>query len=225
MSLCFAMSASLLFGQLESNSVTVTASRSANVQPDQVLLAVYVNSGINASLDDVLAVLKTSGITITNFSGVSTNSTFGLIPVGGVPLPQPTPPTLQWAFGLPVPFSKMKDTLAALTSLQQSIIHANSGFTLSFTVQGAQVSPGLQQQSQTCSISDLIAEASAQAHKLASAAGLSLGSILAMSSVASNPVENNFVPAANFGNGTFVSAILTTPPGCVLTVKFALTRF
>src|SRR3984893_13924497 len=138
LSLCFAISASLLFGQLDSNSVTVTASRSASVQPDQVLLAVYVNSGINASLDDVLAVLKTSGITITNFSGVSTNSTFGLIPVGGVPLPQPTPPTLQWAFGLPVPFSKMKDTLTALTSLQQSIIHANSGFTLSFTVQGAQ---------------------------------------------------------------------------------------
>src|SRR5258707_15830084 len=43
--LCFVTPASLLFGQLDSNSVTVTASRSANVQLDQVLLAVYVTSG------------------------------------------------------------------------------------------------------------------------------------------------------------------------------------
>ena len=118
----------------------------------------------------------------------------------------------------------MKATVAALTSLEQSIIHANSGFTLSFSVQGAQVSSGMQQ-SQTCSIPDLIADASAQAHKLANAAGLTLGSILAMSSVASNPVENNNVPAAIFGTGSFVSNFLTTPQSCVLTVKFALTRF
>jgi hypothetical protein len=129
LSLGFVMSASLLFGELDSNSVTVTASRSANVQPDQVLLAVYVTSGLNASLDDVLAVLKTSGITIANFSGVSTSTGF----VAVVPLPQPAAPTLQWAFGLPVPFSKMKDTLTALASLQQSLIHSNNGFTLSFS--------------------------------------------------------------------------------------------
>ena len=121
----------------------------------------------------------------------------------------------------------MKDTLTALASLRQSITHANNGFTLSFAVQGTQVSPGLQQQSQTCSIPDLIADASAQAHKLANAAGLTLGSILAMSSVASNPLENNSVPAAVFGTGTgsFVNSILTTPQSCVLTVKFSLARF
>ena len=78
LSLCFVMSASLLFGQLDSNSVTVTASRSTNVQPDQVLFAVYVTSRLSTSLDDVLAALKTSGITIANFSGVSTNITVKL---------------------------------------------------------------------------------------------------------------------------------------------------
>src|SRR5277367_958329 len=69
------MTSSLLFGQLDSNSVTVSANQNTNLQPDQVVFGIYVTSGINSSLDDVLAALKTSGITIANFSGVSSNGT------------------------------------------------------------------------------------------------------------------------------------------------------
>jgi hypothetical protein len=217
--LCFVMSASLLFGQLDSNSVTVTASRGTSVQPDQVLFAVYVTTGLGASLDDVLAALKGSGITSANFSGVSNAAGSALCLVTGTPAPAPT---VQWAFGLPVPFSKMKDTVTTLTSLQQSITQANSGFTLSFVVQGAQVSPALQQ-SQTCNISDLISDANAQAQKLANATGLTLGAILAMSTVTSSPAVNNFVPVAVLGS--FASSELTVPQSCALTVKFSLTRF
>ena len=182
--------------------MTVTASQSVNLQPDQVLFGVSVTTSINASLDDVLAALKGSGITIANFSVVNNTYT---IPIGILPVnPQPTP-TIQWSFALAVPFAQMKATVTALTSLQQSIMQANSGFTLSFSVQGTQVSTSLQQ-SQTCSIPGLISDATAQAQKLASAAGLNLGSIVAMSSAASSPVYS------------FTSS-------CALTVKFAVTRF
>src|ERR1039457_2549508 len=64
------MSASLAFGQIDSNAVTVTASRNANLQPDQVLFGVGVTSGLNVSLDDVVAALAGSGITVANFSSV-----------------------------------------------------------------------------------------------------------------------------------------------------------
>jgi Protein of unknown function (DUF541) len=217
--LSFVMSASLLLGQPDSNSVTVTASQSMNVQPDQVLFAVYVTTGLNSSLDDVLAALKGVGITSANFSGVN-SAAGGQLCVGTGN--QPLAPTVQWAFGLPVPFAQMKATVAALTSLQQNIAQTNSGFTLSFSVQGAQVSTSLQQ-SQTCSIPGLIADATAQAQRLASAAGLNLGSILAMSSIIASPVANNSVPVSIAG--TFTSGSLTTPQGCALTVKFAVTRF
>ena len=91
------MTSSLLFGQLDSNSVTVSANQNTNLQPDQVVFGIYVTSGINGSLDDVLAALKTSGITIANFSGVSTNGT-----QVGTGLPQQA---IQWVFTLPVPFA------------------------------------------------------------------------------------------------------------------------
>ncbi len=220
----FLASGLLLFGQLDSNSVTVTASRSTSLQPDQVVFAVFVGSGLNASLDDVLAAVKGLSITMANFSGVVTGGAFGTgIPVVGIPglTPAPLPP-LQWVFALPVPFSKMKDTVSALTSLQQSLAQANNGLTLSFQVQGTTVSAALQQ-SQTCSIPDLIADARAQAQKLADAAGLNLGSILALSGSTSPPVPNSIPSVQLVG---FVSSnILTTPHFCAVTVKFAVTRF
>ena len=216
----FVTSASLLFAQLDSNSVTVTASQSVNLQPDQVLFAVYVTTPLTASLDDVLAAVKGAGITSANFSGVNSSAAAQLCSAACTGSQQ-TPPD-QWAFGLPVPFAQMKATVTALTSLQQSILQANSAFTLSFSVQSAQVSTSLLQ-SQTCNIAGLIVDATAQAQKLAAAAGLSLGSILAMSSNTSSPVSNNSVPLATIG--TFSSGTLTTPQNCALTVKFTLTRF
>jgi hypothetical protein len=211
----FVMTASLAFGQLESNSVTVTASQSLNLQPDQVLFGVYVTASINSSLEDVLAALKGSGITIANLSGVGNAP-----PIGVVTGNYPAPP-IQWSFALAVPFAQMKATVTALTSLQQSIMQANNGFTLSFSVQGTQVSASVLQ-SQVCSITGLIADATAQAQKLASAAGLNLGSILAMSSGISSPVGGSSV-AQVFG--TFSSITGATLQSCTLTVKFTVTRY
>ena len=102
--LSFVSSAPLLFGQLDSNSVTVTASQSVNLQPDQVLFGVGVGSSLTTSLDDVLAALQGSGITFANFSGVSGNGAFTIIPVPSpIPFPSPQQPAILWSFVLPVP--------------------------------------------------------------------------------------------------------------------------
>jgi len=215
----FLLSVSLAFGQVESNSVTVTASQSVNLPPDQVVFGVYVTASINSSLDDVLAALKGSGITIANLSGVGNASPIGIVTVGLA-----TAPNVQWSFALAVPFAQMKATVTALTSLQQSNIQSNSGFALSFSVQGTQVSASAQQ-SQVCSITGLIADATAQAQKLASAAGLNLGSILAMSSGTSSPAAGNLVQQVETVGSLLVSQQLTVPQSCALTVKFTVTRF
>src|SRR5260370_5295933 len=55
--------APLAFGQLDSNSVTVTASRGASLQADQAVFGVFVNFGLYAGLDVVLPAFLGTGIT------------------------------------------------------------------------------------------------------------------------------------------------------------------
>lgn len=197
--------------QLDSNSITVSANRNlGNVQPDQVLFGVYVNAAPTVGFADVLAAVQSLGVAAANFSSVNTNQ-FSIIT--GVPPNQPNvTPTVEWGFNLPVPLSKLKDTVTALTNAQKSIGQNNSGLTLSFRVQTTQVSPQLQQ-AQTCSIPDLFTDARAQAQKLADAAGLNLGPILAVSGTTANNVA-----AAVIG-------LYSIPQVCSLTVKFAASRY
>jgi len=130
---------------------------------------------------------------------------------------------LEWAFGLSVPLANIAATAKTLTSLQQSIGQQNSGLTLSFNVQGTQVSQQLQQ-SQTCVLPDLLSDAQAQAQKLATAAGLGVGNILAMSSPTTTTVGSATPSISANGFATFGSSSLFAPV-CSVTVKFALGRF
>jgi uncharacterized protein YggE len=193
---------SLAFGQLDSNSITVSASNSDNLQPDQAVFSVSVQAGTSTGLDDVLAALQGSGITAANLSGVNTaQQTLSCV---GTPS---TSLMLQWVFSLPVALANTKATVTTLTTLQQNIAKQNSGLMLLFSISGTEVSQQLAQ-SQACSLSALITSATTQAQTLAAAGGLTLGSILALSGSTSN----------------FVSSPYATPPTCAITVKFNATR-
>jgi uncharacterized protein YggE len=193
---------SLAFGQLDSNSITVSASNTDNLQPDQAIFSVSVQAGATTSFDDVLAALQGSGITAANLSGVNTaQQTVSCV---GTPS---TSLMLQWVFSLPVPLANTKATVTTLTTLQQNIAKQNSGLMLVFSISGTEISQQLAQ-SQACSLSALITSATTQAQTLAAAGGLTLGSILAMSGSTSN----------------FVSSPYATLPACAITVKFNATR-
>lgn len=210
-------SCSLAFGQLDSNSITVTASNNVILQPDQAVFSVTVTSPLTTGLDDVLTALAGSGITSANFAGVSTQNVISVI---GGPGTQVPPPMLVWSFTLAAPLANTKATVASLTTLQQNIAKANNGLTLSFSIVGMQVSQQLAQ-SQTCSFSNLIATATMQAQALAAVGGVTLGSILALSSSTSNVTSSsNYV-----GVGAVVyESVYSTPPPCAITVKFNVTR-
>lgn len=168
--LAFFLSA-IAFAQLDTNTITVTTSRTLTVQPDQIVFGVTVSSGIGASLTDVLTALEPVGITAANFSGINSAA---LLEVSGVFSAGQT--MLQWNFALPVPFAAMKTTVAAFTTLQQNITQNNTGLTLSFSVQGTQVSQQLQQM-QTCPLAGLLSDAQTEAQQLANAAGLMAGAV------------------------------------------------
>jgi len=193
--------ASAAFGQLDSNSISITASRSVILQPDTARISATVTTAPDANLDDVLAGLQGSGISAGNLIGVSTVNR-----------------SLAWNFSLTVPIAQTKDTLASLSALK-----------LNFSVTGVQVSEAA---TPACPRSDLIADATAQARKLAAAAGLTVGRILAVSD---NPLQvAAVVPTAAERSGSFsfliglpsVQQFLSPSPRftCSLTVQFALGR-
>jgi uncharacterized protein YggE len=205
---------SLAFGQLDSNSITVSASNNAAVQPDQAIFAVTVQSGMTTGLDEVLTALQGSGITAANFSSLNTaqQST----------TPGTTSLTLEWTFSLLVPLTNTKATIASLSTLQQNIAKLNNGLTLLFNIVGTQVSQQLAQ-SQTCSLSGLVADATTQAQSLATAGGVTLGGIIAMSGITSNVVSTP--PIIFVGPGYYSSSGSGAAyPPCAITVKFSVNR-
>jgi len=167
----FFLSLSLAFGQIGSNSITVTAGQSfASGQPDQAVFNVQLNSGLDSSLDDVIAALQGSGITAANFQGLNSFLNY----TGAA---EPTQ-SLNWSFQLTTPLAKVKDTITTLSSLQAKIAAQNNGLALSFSIQGTQSSG----QPAACSLTGLLGSAQTQAQNLAGGAGASVGNILAMSS-------------------------------------------
>ena len=213
-SLLFLASVCHVFGQ---QSLTITASRAIPIQPDEVIFAIGVVSGPNTGLDDIVAGLSGSGVTAADFVGVnSVNS-------------QPNP-ILQWEFNLAVPISKIKDALASFTALQTTLAQNKSGLNLTFNAVTAQVSPQLQA-SQPCPIFALIADARAQAQKMASSAGVSVGPILALSDAGATAAAIPFavpVLASRIGDFSALPFLLITPLpfvpplNCTIVVKFSV---
>jgi hypothetical protein len=217
--------ASVMFGQPDLNSITVTASRTIYVQPDQVVFEVDINSGPDASLDDIIAALAGSGITASNLSSVYVPP-FALEGRAGIgPGPQ-----LDWTFRLPAPLSKLTDTITSLTTLQKLVAQKNAGLSMTFGVQGTQTSP------QQCSTPDLISDARAQAQQLANAAGVTVGPIIGVSDLSAATIPAGSIYVINapviFGSvGTsfaLLPAVLTLPPtppaNCSLVVQFRMLR-
>lgn len=162
----------LAIAQPSPNTLTVTATRTASVQPDQVVFGVSVAAPLATSESDVIAALQGSGITAANFSSVYSTQTLSpsnqLVSV------------LQWGFTVTVPIASLRSTIDTFTGLQLAFSKAKNGLSLSFNVQGMQASAQAQQ-SQPCSLSGLISDARAQALKIANAASATLGNIVGLS--------------------------------------------
>jgi uncharacterized protein YggE len=221
---CFLTVRFLLGTQLmlqEPSSISVLASRSLTVQPDQVLINLNVTSGLNAGLDDITATLQQAGISGATFVGVNTISFF--TPGAG------SQRQLQWTFSLTAPLSNTKETLAAIGAAQQALAKASTGDSLSFFVSGTQVSSQLAA-AQTCPQADLVKDAQAQAQTVATAAGVSVGSIMDLIGTSAPALLpgfrlGDFTAASGFAT-IQVGAIYTAPLGlastCSLTVTFHL---
>jgi uncharacterized protein YggE len=189
-----------VFAQLESHTLTISAARRISVQPDEVVFGLSVSSAPTVTLDQIVASLASLNVTSANLTGIGFSN----------------PATLQWNFTLAVPLSALTEMIGSLTKLQQS------GLAITFDINGTQVSPQLQK-SQACSTADLVMDATAQAQKLAAAAGLALGPILKLSNEPLTPplgaVPTNVAVAARITSFVVAAA---APVTCSLAVEFQL---
>ena len=214
---CFLTVRFLLGTQLtlmEPGSITVVASRALNVQPDQVSITLNITSGVNTGLDDITAVLQQAGISGATLLGVNT---INLFTPGG----SGSQPRLEWNFQLIAPLSNTKDTLATIAGAQQAFAKTASGVSVSFFVSGTQVSPQLAA-AQTCPQADLVKDAQAQAQTVATAAGVSAGTIMDLGTGSTGPA---FIAVGSFATlqlGVVSSARLGISSNCSLSVTFHL---
>ena len=194
-------------GQIESNSVTVTAARTVNLQPDQASFTVTVNTPVSASPNDVIAALQGSGIGIANLVSVGPSN---VLRIGDFTPPVPFMATLDWNFSVTVPFTTMKTAFAALAAVANSVKQNNKDFTGRFAFSGAGVSQAALDAARQTVLPDLIADAKNRAKQITDAAGLGLGAILSISELSTAPLLTS-----------------STTPGFTITlaVKFALLRF
>ena len=202
------LSAQPLIGQVPTNSVTVTASQAGTLQPDQAVLGLTVTSGTDKGLDEIVMALQGVGVTSANFQWLSFGSPVQLV------RPPNAQPQLEWGFQLPVAISKVKDTTAALAALAQTISQNSSGLSLTFSVQGTQISS---QQTPTCNLADVIANARTQAQQLTAAAGLTPGMIQSISTSTISPCS----VTVRFANGTVLMP--SQPNSISITASRALT--
>jgi hypothetical protein len=235
--------AALAFGQLDSDTLTITATHQASLQPDELVFLVSVSTAVSNTLDEVLTALQSLGITAANFSGlISPPAPILFSPA----FSQTFTPPLLWQFTTTAPFSKLKATVQSLSTLQQTIAKKNPGWTLAYGIQGAQVSRQLQD-SQQCPTTDLVTAAQAQAQKVASVAALTVGPVLAIADAPSTvgfisavqpPIPYRFVstgaivsvpvllPTPGFASGLLgYGQPISSTPVCSITVKFKLLRY
>jgi len=204
----------LAYGQLDSNTITVTASRAANLAPDQAIIGVLVYSNIDTGLDLITA-LPGAGLSAANLSGVNTFNQ-----------------GLQWSFQVMVPLSKIADTFTALSAAQNSSTAIQNNLALSYGLQGTRFSQELQA-AHPCALPTLLADAQAQAQRVAAAAGMSVGAVINMSdgkgSTAATAPTGVYVlgvisvispgqPTGNF----YPPPVSPTLPPCTLVVQFQL---
>jgi hypothetical protein len=226
------------FAQVDTGTIAITASRNVTAVPDQVVYSVTLRAERSMTLADAVARLSGTGITAANLSYV--DGTGSLI---------------AWTFELVAPFSKMSELNAALKKLQPAVIAStgNPGIVqwpseglVTFQITSQRISPDVV--AQACSFPALVSDARKEADRVATAAGVHVGSIAALLETPPIPALPIFastliqyrtgsfssIPAifdpstGGLGYASFLLGypslppVPTPPPACGLVVQFRL---
>lgn len=177
---------------LAQSSVTVTSYIPISPEADQLVMSVRVTAALTSTRDSVLAAVRDLGLSASDLTYIQSTRQISVDSSSFVT-------RMVWNFRLTTPFGNLTAAVAQLTAVQKKLVQAKGDLSLDFSVDGT--SSSSQSQAAACSLPALMADARAQAQRLAEASGGSAGRVLAILS------------------GPGVAG------GCSATVKFAVTGF
>ncbi len=157
-----------LFAQ--SDGVTVTVSRNANLNADEVYFAVAVVTDPGASLDDVLKAAQGTDISAQGLMSINLQQ-YG---------PAPNQYRLAYAFGFTVAFSKYKDTNDKLSTARRTMATLDPPMDLQIYGIGISPSETSRVQARQQLLAPLLSDARARANEVAQAAGVTLGNVVSV---------------------------------------------
>ena len=159
------------FGQAASDGISASASRTVTFAPDEAAFVLTVTTTLDLSQQQVMDALANAGIPAGDLAALGTAPDYSY--------PQLPPTTgLAYGFTFTVPIARMKTTLQQLTALRRN---PPEGFlSVAFSASAGASQAAIEQAHQRV-IPQLIAEARKKAEFLASAAGLKLGGVQALS--------------------------------------------
>lgn len=168
-----AMSSLMLYGQLSqtTSSITVTATQPETLEASQAIFSITLYTPFGSTLSDATAILANAGITASNLVQLSSSM---VPPTTATTTTGQPASTLAWTFQLTTPFTSQKATASALAGIQSSLVHIDTGMSLSFAISSTAAYAG------SCDLSSLAANALSQAQTLAAAAGQNLGKVIGL---------------------------------------------
>lgn len=220
--------AGAVFGQSDSNTITITASRTVPAQPNSATVQVQVALPQASTLDNALAITKAAGFAASDFTGLSGPSYVYN------PFPGNFQPPVYWTLSKTVSAADVPAILSSLDSARKAMLQNQSGTDLLYSVSNAIP------QAPDCVYPALIGDAQAQAAKVAEAAGRKAGGIISLAQGAQYQVPTAIwydpVTSARSGDfsGNLISAnrvsyallgqitTIAPPPVCSLIVQFQL---
>jgi hypothetical protein len=229
--------AAVAFAQTEPNVITVNASRTVSVPFDQVNVAVDVLADQTAALEDVIAALQPAKISPSNLVSAGPPDFYGFYNSDGS-----RPAGTVWSFSSSASLADLPGYLSSLAALQTTLSKAPVVVGLNFRVTNLATSPQATA-GNPCPYPALFNDASQQAQKMASAAGLKLGPVVRLSdtlAASGTQVLAYGIPAANLsgflsgifvGGGSFVGPAAAIgvggvgpSPACALSVDFQIAQ-
>ena len=200
-------------------AITINASQAGAAQPNQATVAVSVNSGLSAGLEDVTNALQTAGIGGTTLITMNSVTTYTVVGNQSQPVT-----SIMWLFELTTPIANLNALLGQLAAAQPAFQKQNPTLSLAFSVAGVSASPPA-----ACQEPALLAMAQAQAQLVAAAAGAHAGPVLNLATNSSAAVVNrvNIGSQGSFGGtSTSTGSIVTIGLGpstvCTMNAQFQL---
>jgi len=211
--------ATAAFGQLDTKTITITASSTPSAQTSNANVQVDVSLPEASTLQDAVNVVQGAGFTADNFTNVSSSYYLYLLPTAT------TAPTVDWTLSRTVSATEVPSVVAALEAATKK---QPSG-TLSYSVSNAAAPPP------DCPYTGLVGAAQSQARKVADAAGVKLGGIVSIEQGTQTQAAAAF---AVFDFSAVLSSTvlppervaliqtqLTSPiPSCSVTVRFQIAQ-